>query len=733
MRLVNELIAQCIEQLKDELKELKQGLLKFKNVRVHEYINGIKSSPHNSLVLFLLILSVVILYIFVVITNGMCFDDLLFFNNTDPLADLFMDYINPVRSLFMKNPYTQINAMYPPITYIILQFFGGWLSPDLLYHDMTSFIGIDYSLLLEGRNNNQAMISVLLYSLITVVIFIVLVKFLFKKYNLKHGFLISALLICSFPFLYALQRGNVVLISLNFLLFYFYAHDHKNVLMRELSLISLAIVICLKIYPVFFVLLLLSEKKYAKTFRLVIYCAFIFFFPFIFYGGFSAALAIFKNVFSITNMLSDYYPTSGFSINKSLYLIQLLLNNEFYVISVLKDILPNLLILVGSACVFFHKKPWKKVLLITSIFLLFPSQSMIYNAVFYILPIILFFSEKEKTKFDYVYVFLLVFCIFNMPYTVIDIRQLLGVGDGANVTISFILLCFSSLVITALLIGEGIYNAFNAFIKYKLKLQETVTAVFYNNIKNNNGFNLKWFLKNKSDFLKTVCTDIIILIAGSMFLGLLLNILSLNPLDNLLYYISISLCITAPALVMKNIFISAVKSHDKREIGILNQSLYGLILSLIYSSVSYLIIIIFSLTNSNLIITINLTGFFSIIFACFAVAAASVIILLIINLIIKSKRQYKYYCVSFITLCVLLNITLILNPLSGNFTFLLCALNPLYSSTSSLLYIINPAVDFNVYFMLSLFIITAGFLLLFIYSLRLYGYRFKKLLNLEHN
>ena len=77
----------------------------------------------------------------------------------------------------------------------------------------------------------------------------------------------------SYPFLFAFDRGNLelyIMIALGVFLIFYNAEDFLS---RDLSILGLSAAICLKVYPVLFLLILVKDRRYMDLFKVAALCA----------------------------------------------------------------------------------------------------------------------------------------------------------------------------------------------------------------------------------------------------------------------------------------------------------------------------------------------------------------------------------------------------------------------------------------------------------------------------
>ena len=119
----------------------------------------------------------------------------------------------------------------------------------------------------------------------------------------------------SFPMIYLIERGNIIVLVLPLLLYFVNEYDSDVKYKRHLAYICLAISVAIKIYPVFFGLLLLKKKKNFKNILLCIFYGAVFFFvPFIFVGGFSQLGVLIHNILYTSSM----FGSKGFGFKVSI-------------------------------------------------------------------------------------------------------------------------------------------------------------------------------------------------------------------------------------------------------------------------------------------------------------------------------------------------------------------------------------------------------------------------------
>lgn len=462
MNRIKALAGEFFDQTKSELNGIKNEPCQLKLLH-QDMKNNIKKNTHYYFFLLLMFLGLIQLYVCINVTNGDCIKEFLFENPVEPFADMFMDYFNPIRSLYMENPYTKINAIYPPINYLLLSVFYKFIPANNIIPDLKG----DYFELLSMRNNREAMFSYFAYCFLAILILITIINKFLKKHDIKMLFLFDVAVLFSWGFLFTFDRGNFLLFPVAFILLFFYSNESESRVKQELGLAALALAVCMKIYPVFLSLYLLTQKKYSQFIRFAIYCILIFFFPFVFFGGTESVIAIIKNIFVESGKIGELYPGGNISFQNSIYLLELLSGNSNWLTAFLKSYGPVIIVILGSISVFFMKEKWKITALLTCIFLQFFPNSMVYNLLYMIVPLIIFLTEKNKSGFDYVYVILFFFCMVPFPYVAYDVYAELQAGDGCNITYGLLFTSSSLFLMTLLFIGRGLIEGMKAIQRKK--------------------------------------------------------------------------------------------------------------------------------------------------------------------------------------------------------------------------------------------------------------------------
>jgi hypothetical protein len=301
--------------------------------------------------------------------------------------DRFNDFINMVETCKILDPYNFNNflpSVYFPVSNI---FFYGFY---------------------KIANDNMAT-SMLFFTIIFLIIFFVLLKKMIRVDN-KNKILLYISLFISYPVIFSIDRMNLemylFLFTLGFIFFY----------LKEqyfIAVIFLSFAICMKLYPILFLILFLQKKNYKAIKNTIISCILLT----------VGSLAILKGgiITNINLLLANlnhfnnmYSGSSGLQHNASIYG-----DLKIIMISLCKYVLkygneesnnftnlflkyPYLIFVafyfltISSYILFVEKTFWKKVYLIISMTILLPHVSFDYKLLTIIIAIILFIANSNK-------------------------------------------------------------------------------------------------------------------------------------------------------------------------------------------------------------------------------------------------------------------------------------------------------------------------------------------------
>jgi len=362
---------------------------KFKNLSYDDKVfYGITVS---SVVLWVFVIAVMsVLAIVAVYVSELNVKELFSFIN-------FNNFFSSLNAVSKLNPYnTQgYNASLPPLAYIILY----------------PFALIAGSSVPAGMTNTlRGIVSLCLFYVITLPVLCYLIFNLLKgkPKNKKFIFLIFSLI--SFPVLFLLLSPDFLIIALIFLLFFINFYKSENKTLKELSLVGLSLAAVTNIYPIFFIIILIREKRFFDCLKVLLYSLILFFLPFLIFEG---RLSNFNSFINQAVNFASHTSSNSYdvSIYNSIKMIFGFFGIDNY--QLCKNI--SLIISLSIAALsiistFFLSKYWKVLLSLALICITIPTVSFAFSLVF-LIPSIAYFFIEEKSKLDIIFavLFLILF------------------------------------------------------------------------------------------------------------------------------------------------------------------------------------------------------------------------------------------------------------------------------------------------------------------------------------
>ena len=363
--------------------------------------------------------SIFVASVLAVASGGESWKYMLF--HSGPYTDMYMDFFNSIRDGGSDNVYSERNNIYPPLCVLIFRIMSKLIDPNLV---STRF---------EQRTSLQSdKICMVLYIMFALICIMSMIRLIESYANMKtvgkmklQAAIISFVMIISYPVMFCLERGNILILSMVFAMFFIFFKDSENKVIRELSYIALAFSAAIKLYPAIFGLTLIIEKKYKEALRLMAYGIIVVGFPIVFFlDEFRADPASISYAFAPllkigTNVMADAETQSifeklinnllNFALNKksSLNLSSVSIQNIVFMFKGTNSTAKLVCgITEGIALItaFATKDEWKKVFLLSYLMLNIPSASNSYALSFLIIPFCIFlFGTKVYKKRDWIY------------------------------------------------------------------------------------------------------------------------------------------------------------------------------------------------------------------------------------------------------------------------------------------------------------------------------------------
>lgn len=404
--------------------------------------NKLKDVNNTSKLFYIIsFVSLVVCIIMGVLSNGATVSNLLF--NKD---DVFMDFFNSIVDC-SGDAYGESGVIYPPLVVLFYKF-------------CSLFFNVDSMKASEVRETSLGMIIFVCFTIVSYILFAKLI-YKYKNGSFANKSLFAFFTLFSFPMIYLIERGNIIVLVLPLLLYFVNEYDSDVKYKRHLAYICLAISVAIKIYPVFFGLLLLKKKKNYKNILLCIFYGAVFFFvPFIFVGGFSQLGVLIHNILYTSSM----FGSKGFGFKVSISNTFSLFGHVFNHVRLFEtagNVFLIITVLAGLFLILFNKwnEDWKIYAVISLIIILVPGFSYIYSVAYMIIPLLFFLNKKETKWIDYIYSLLF---IAQFIFLVAKTDELFPSFNSAelNCNIATVVESIALLAMLVLLYFDGIITFF---------------------------------------------------------------------------------------------------------------------------------------------------------------------------------------------------------------------------------------------------------------------------------
>lgn len=332
----------------------------------------------------------------------------------DWLLGIFSDFVTIMDASLMDSPYAIGGASYPPFAIAILypfalickNVFDVYAGQGLTVDELTSKVVL----------TPQFWIAIVLFFVICTSLIIFAIVKIFRL-NLKNSIKIGSIIIFSAPFVYAIMRGNTIYFALIFLLFFMLLKNSSNAVLREIAYICLAFAGLIKIYPLFFGVFLLRDKKIFASIRVACYfCVGTFLSFFIYSAGLSDFSYFMKNLGSFATDSHHLLSGTNLSLTSILYKLFEFIspssgNSSFF--SVLNISILIVIFLFSSVLAIVTRSSLSRSVIASAVLILIPSVSYFYVLIFEIIPFMQFIKDydtidkKKRNLYSALFLFLL--------------------------------------------------------------------------------------------------------------------------------------------------------------------------------------------------------------------------------------------------------------------------------------------------------------------------------------
>ena len=321
-------------------------------------------------------------------------------------------YRNEVNGLWNHN--------YPPLAYVFFYVLA-YASNDTggtFTYPMSGYLSYYYQPLWTMLFMLALLISVIL-------IYTVCISNFSQKYSRFDTAMAGFALCLSYPMLWVIERGNILIIAImTFSVFMFY-YDSSCKWKKEIALICLAISTGIKISPSIFSLMLVLKKDWGAFLRLIIYIILLLIVPFFcFKDGLQNIPLMINNIklWFLYRMAGAGITGTGLAASYVKF-ARLIFGNDYFISEWTYSVLMvisgevSLILVLGLLQL---KEKWKLILNITLVLLILPAVSYRYNVLYFLPFTITFFNVilKEPVGVDKMVIFgslIMLFFVYRCP------------------------------------------------------------------------------------------------------------------------------------------------------------------------------------------------------------------------------------------------------------------------------------------------------------------------------
>lgn len=323
--------------------------------------------------------------------------------------DTGMDFFHSLEYVRGMAPYALFNTLYPPLAnllfYVLYMVIPGGVSERWMptLEEGVWARGTDIDL----RTHQAPMLLFILFVMIASWMLISMIRTVLKEYPFGWANCAALCFLLCPGSLHAIERGNILFATIPLILFFLEYRDSENKILRELALLSLAVAAGLKLYPAFWGVLLLRDKKYGQAVRAVLYGILSVILPaLVFQEGLMGIPMWLSVVFDFGSGNTMPWVGTGFAniLHRVALHAQVYWGIEIGTqwFSAAAIILSAFLLLISLVL----KKEWQSTLAIAMAIILFQSQGQ-YIYSFLIIPMVLFLAEEDRFNRHNVFPFLL--------------------------------------------------------------------------------------------------------------------------------------------------------------------------------------------------------------------------------------------------------------------------------------------------------------------------------------
>lgn len=372
-------------------------------------ITRVPNANHKDIYLFVvygLALSYILLNI---VTNGLGINRLFYV----ALRDTFSDRIAMIESadMYASYRYTLVPSFYPPLNNFLY-----WIPSLLLGNSIKNRFAYNGT---DIENDSFIIMLWMTYLVLLIIMLFSIIKNSIVDNSNTRKMLFAISFFLMGPVLYSIERGNSVLLAVFFSVLFFRYQEDKKPLFQELALIFLALATSIKLYPMLFFFMIITQGETIKNIilkfiRFVCYCFAINVLILIPYGGINTIISYINNVFIArgnTNTRQLTWQEGGIDFYN---LFRMYYTSD--VASSLRIILIGITLLSAFVVFFNAKDKYEQTIVLIVIICCFPIESYYYVLSFFIIPLIQIYNRRKLNVIDYIITVELIAIVGLCPY-----------------------------------------------------------------------------------------------------------------------------------------------------------------------------------------------------------------------------------------------------------------------------------------------------------------------------
>lgn len=319
--------------------------------------------------------------------------------------DRFKDFFTINYAVKDWDPYTEWLSNYPPLILLIARIVSN--ASEYRIYDLTT--------LQNAINDPQIMGTLIAFVAAFIVLGIAIIVIYSvrenfnKVYGTAAGIAVSVMMMVSAPVVFAIDRGNYILVSYILLLLWAVFEEREET--QNLAAVFIGLCAAVKIYPLFIICFFVLERKWKKVFIACVTGGITTVLPFLTFKG-----TLMGNISGFGGGLlgfggGNYMPYFNVGLTGFASYILRWVTGTVQDAGTVKYIWLGVGGILAIACMLLllkEKRTWLRVLILTSLMIFLTPNSYIYNSAYLMAPLaVMLLGNREKigeiTKKDLVY------------------------------------------------------------------------------------------------------------------------------------------------------------------------------------------------------------------------------------------------------------------------------------------------------------------------------------------